>query len=216
MRTENRLARIVKAPEERRAEIVETADRLFRQHGYGACSVEMIIREIGIAKGTFYYYFRSKPDILQAIVDRTLGRIVEMAERVADDPELPAMQKMEALLGNAHIGGDDSLEVAEMLHLPENRELHELTNIQTVLRLSPILARIVEQGIAEGVFEVERPLETIQFLFTGAQFLTDGDMFGFSGPELRARRLVTQTIVERALGASPGSFHFMNPIREVE
>ncbi len=210
------MARIVKAPEERRAEIVETADRLFREHGYARVSVEMIIREIGVAKGTFYYYFGSKPEILQAIVDRTLDGIVELAEAVADDPSHSAMQKMESLLGNSHIGGDESLEVADMLHLPENRELHELTNVQTVLRLSPILARIVEQGKAEGVFDVENALETIQFLFTGAQFLTDGGMFGFTEAELRARRLVMQTIIEKALGAEPGSFRFMNPIRAVD
>lgn len=210
------MARIVKAPEERRAEIVETADRLFREIGYAKCSVDQIIREIGVAKGTFYYYFKSKSDILQAIVDRTLSQIVELADSVANDASLTAMQKMEALLGNSHIGDDSSLDVAEMLHLPQNRELHELTNIQTVLRLSPILARIVEQGIDEGVFDVDRPLETIQFLFTGAQFLTDGDMFGFSEAELRARRLVMQTIIEKALGAEPGSFQFMSPIRAVE
>lgn len=210
------MARTVKAPEERRAEIIETADRLFREMGYAKCSVETIIREVGVAKGTFYYYFKSKPEILEAIVDRTLGQIVEMAERIADDDSLSAMRKMEALLSGSHIGDGDSLEVADMLHLPENRELHELTNVQTVLRLSPILGRIVEQGNAEGVFSVERPLETIQFLFTGAQFLTDEDMFGFSEHQLRVRRQVMQTIIEKALGAEPGSFQFMNPIRAVD
>lgn len=210
------VARTVKAPEERRAEIVETAGRLFREVGYAKCSVELIIREIGIAKGTFYYYFKSKPDILEAIVDKTLGQVIDLAEGIAGDPSLTALQKMESLLGNSHIGDDDSLEVAEMLHLPENRELHELTNIQTVLRISPILARIIEQGNDEGVFEVDRPLETIQFLFTGAQFLTDGDMFGFSEHELRERRLVMQAIMEKALGAKPGSFQFMNPVRAVD
>lgn len=210
------MARIVKAPDERRAEIVDTAERLFHTHGYAKCSVDKIIQEIGVAKGTFYYYFKSKPDILKAIVDKTLDQIVAMAEEVAAAPNLSAMQKMAALLGNSHMGGDDSLEVAEMLHLPENRELHELTNIQTVLRLSPILAEIVEQGNAEGVFDVAQPLETIQFLFTGAQFLTDGDMFGFSETELRARRHVMQTIIEKALGSEPGSFQFMNPVRGVD
>ena len=210
------MARIVKAPEERRAEIVETADRLFREVGYANCSVEMIIREIGVAKGTFYYYFKSKPDILEAIVDGTLSHIVDLAEGVADDPSLSAMQKMEALLGNSRIGDEHSLDVAEMLHLPENRELHELTNIQTVLRLSPILARIVEQGIEEGVFAVDRPLETIQFLFTGSQFLTDGGMFDFTEAELQTRRVVMQSIIEKALGADPGSFQFMNPNRAVD
>ncbi|MDJ1015797.1 MAG: TetR/AcrR family transcriptional regulator [Paracoccaceae bacterium] len=205
------MVRVVKAPEERRLEIVETAERLFREFGYAKCSVDMIIRDMGVAKGTFYYYFRSKEDILQAIVDKTLDQIVGMAEQVAGLPETAALEKMEMLLAGSHMGDEESLEVAEMLHLPENRALHELTNIQTVLRLSPTLARIVEQGNREGVFATERPLETIQFLFTGAQFLTDGGLFDFSEEEVRTRRLVTQEIIEKALGARKGSFGFMNP-----
>lgn len=210
------MARITKTRSERRFEIVETANRLFREVGYSKCSVEMIIQEIGVAKGTFYYYFKSKPEILEAVVEQTLSEIIELAETVAEDPTLTAMQKMEALLSRSHIGDDTSLEVAEMLHLPENRELHELTNVQTILRLSPILAKIVEQGIREGVFSVEDPLETIQFLFTGAQFLTDGDLFGFSEPEMRKRRRVVQTNIEKTLGAAPGSFRFMNPVQVVK
>ena len=77
-----------------------------------------------------------------------------------------------------------------------------------------LLCRNVERFFYTCI--VERPLETIQFLFTGAQFLTDGGMFGFSEPELRARRLVMQTIIEKALGAKPGSLQFMNPIRAVD
>lgn len=210
------MPRVVKAPEERRAEIVETADRLFREVGFAKCSVDMIIREMGVAKGTFYYYYRSKEDILQDIVERTLSQIVTFAKDIADDETQTALAKMGALLSNSHIGDEDSLEVAEMLHLPENRELHELTNIQSVLRLSPILARIVEQGNQEDVFDCKHPLETIQFLFTGAQFLLDGGLFNFSEAEARARRRVAQDIIEKALGAQPGSFNFMNPIRPVD
>ena len=46
--------------------------------------------------------------------------------------------------------------------------------------------------------------------------MTDGDLFGFTDAELRSRRMVMQTIIEKALGAKPGSFGFMNPIRAVE
>lgn len=190
---------------------MQTAERLFREVGFAKCSVDMIIKDIGVAKGTFYYYFKSKDEILEAIVDKTLNQIIKMVEGVADDPSLTALEKMQALLSNSHVGDDDTLEIAEMLHLPENRELHELTNIQTVLRMSPILARIVEQGNEEGVFATQRPLETIQFLFTGAQFLLDGGLFGFTEEEIRVRREVAQEIIEISLGAKPGSFGFMNP-----
>jgi len=206
------MARITKAPEERRREIVDTAERLFRKLGYSNCSVETIIQEIGVAKGTFYYYFKSKEEILGAIVDQALDQIVEQAGQVSDDPSLPALSKMELLLSGSHVGDGGTLELAEMMHLPENRELHELSNIQTVLRLSPVLVRIVEQGNREGVFATERPLETVQFLLTGAQFLLDGGLFDFSEQEIRTRRLVAQQIIEKALGAAAGSFGFMNPI----
>jgi len=205
------MARITKAPEERRLEIVETAERLFLAVGYAKCSVEMIIREIGVAKGTFYYYFRSKKEILGAIVDRTLSQIVEMAEKVASDSSLNALAKFQVLLTDSHVGDGGTHDIAEMLHMPENREMHEVTNIQTVLRLSPIFAKIVEQGIREGVFAADQPLETIQFVFVGTQFLLDGGLFQFSESETQARREVAQQIIEKSLGSKPGSFGFMNP-----
>ena len=205
------MARVVKSAEDRRLEIIQTSERMFREVGYANCSVEMIIREIGVAKGTFYYYFRSKEDILEAIVDHTLAQVVETVERVADDPGLSALAKFQALLTNTHVSEIDTSEIAETLHLPENRELHEISNVQSVIRLSPIFARIVEQGVRDGVFTVERPLETMQFLFVGTQFLLDGGLFNFTEEELRRRREVAQTIIEKALAARPGSFDFMNP-----
>jgi AcrR family transcriptional regulator len=204
------MVRITKAPEERRLEIIKTAEKLFSQNGYSNTSVEAIIKEMGVAKGTFYYYFKSKEEVLEAIVDHTLDQIVKMAEQIADDASMNALTKMELLLSNSQIGDEDTKEMAEHLHLPANRELHEISNIQTVLRLSPVLAKIVEQGNEEKVFNTKRPLETMQFLLTGGQFLLDGGLFGFSEQEIFERRIVVQEIIEKALGAAPGTFDFMN------
>ncbi|HCQ65141.1 MAG TPA: TetR/AcrR family transcriptional regulator, partial [Rhodobacteraceae bacterium] len=194
----------------------ETAERLFHEIGYTSCSVERIIREIGVAKGTFYHYFKSKEEILRAIVDHRLGQVVAATEQVADDPALDALTKMRLLLSEGSVGDEDNSDVADMLHRPENRELHEANNVQSVLRLSPAFARIVEQGNREGVFAADNPLETIQVLLTGAQFLLDGGLFDFSAQEMGARRVVVQVIVEKALGAAPGSFQFMNPSKKEE
>ena len=201
------MTRISKPPEERRAEFVETAARLFDEIGYAACSVERIIREIGVAKGTFYYHFTSKPEVLAAVVEQTLDAIVETARHVADLPGIPAMEKMRMLLGG--LADDESRALAERMHRPENRELHELTNVRTVLRLSPVIADVVRQGVAEEVFAVDRPLETVQLLLTGAQFLADEGLFEATPEELAARRRAIATTIERALGAAPGSFAFM-------
>jgi len=205
------MKRVTKAPQERRLEIIQTAERLFAEVGFSKCSVDMIIREIGVAKGTFYYYFKSKEEILEAIADRTLDQIIEQVQQVANDPSLTALTKMELLLSNSHVGDDDHSEITEILHMPQNRQLHEITNIQTVLRLSPVFATIVEQGNREGVFSAEHTLEIIQFLLTGSQFLLDGGLFNFSADEVIVRRRVAQQIIEKSLGATAGSFNFMNP-----
>ena len=204
------MTRLVKKAEERRLEIIKTAERLFQEKGYTKTSVEAIIKEIGVAKGTFYYYFKSKEDVLAAVVDATLERVVEQVEMVANDASLDALTKMRLLLSNSQIGDEEAKEIAAYLHLPDNRELHEMTNIQTVLRLSPILARIVEQGNREGVFNVKRPLETIQLLLAGGQFLLDGGLFDFDQQEIAERRIVMQALVEKALNVEPGAFDFMN------
>ena len=59
-----------KHPEERRKELLDAAERLFVEQGYEETSIRDIITTVGVAHGLFYYYFRSKEDILAAIIDR--------------------------------------------------------------------------------------------------------------------------------------------------
>ena len=98
----------------------------------------------------------------------------------------------------------------EGLHLPENRELHEKINVQLILRLSPVVTTIVEQGVAKGQFKVKNTLETVQFLLTASQFLFDEGLFTWGDEEWTARRKVMQEIIETSLGANKGSFGFIN------
>ncbi len=53
------MTRTVKEAKERRLEIIQTAERLFKVHGYNETPVDAIVKEMGVAKGTFYYYFKS-------------------------------------------------------------------------------------------------------------------------------------------------------------
>jgi len=57
------MTRIVKAPDVRRSELIACAQRLFYSKGYENTSVSDIVNEVGVAKGTFYYYFKSKQAI---------------------------------------------------------------------------------------------------------------------------------------------------------
>lgn len=66
--------------EDKRAQIIEAADRLFYEQGYDHTSFNDIARESGIPRGNFYHYFPSKEQILSAVVDRRLQSILTQLE----------------------------------------------------------------------------------------------------------------------------------------
>ena len=66
---------------ETRRLIVETADRLFYETGVEATSFADIAGAVGLSRGNFYYHFRTKDQILDAVIDRRLARTREMLER---------------------------------------------------------------------------------------------------------------------------------------
>lgn len=62
-------------PSERRAKIVKAAAKCFAADGYHATQVSDIIKRAGIARGTFYLYFKSKHDIFHLILDEFIKRL---------------------------------------------------------------------------------------------------------------------------------------------
>ena len=62
--------RVVKEAKERRNEILDVAERLFATKGFDNTSTNDILDEVGIARGTLYYHFKSKEDILDAMIER--------------------------------------------------------------------------------------------------------------------------------------------------
>ena len=62
--------RIVKEAKERKNEILDIAEKLFCTKGFDYTSTNDILNEVGIARGTLYYHFKSKEDILDAMIER--------------------------------------------------------------------------------------------------------------------------------------------------
>ncbi|MGG4444948.1 TetR/AcrR family transcriptional regulator [Brevibacillus porteri] len=203
------MKRIVKDPTTRRVEILEAAGELFRNQGYVHTTVDAIIQKVGVAKGTFYYYFKSKEEILEAFVQSMVDTLCEEYKKIADDSTLSIMEKVRQMLRSQSQPIDKQGEWMESLHRPENRELHERLNIAIILKVAPVLAQVIEQGNQEDVFHVENALETVQFLLAGSQFLLESGIFHWEHEEQTKRLQSMQVIIERSLGAAPGSFSFL-------
>jgi TetR/AcrR family transcriptional repressor of nem operon len=73
----------------KRAQITEAADRLFYENGFAQTSFADIAAVVNISRGNFYYHFRTKDEILGAVIDKRLADREELLSRwdeTADDP----------------------------------------------------------------------------------------------------------------------------------
>lgn len=78
--------------------ILDTALRLFAQKGFSATSIQDIVDQIGIAKGSLYVYFKSKEDLFVSALQLVLDRVSEQCRTVVSDSRLPAQAKVEKLI----------------------------------------------------------------------------------------------------------------------
>lgn len=73
-----------------RERIVETADRLFYERGFAHTSFADIAAPIGLSRGNFYYHFKTKDEILDAVIEQRLANTGRMLAQWADGDDDPA------------------------------------------------------------------------------------------------------------------------------
>lgn len=127
--------RIVKEYEERRKEILETAERLFLTKGYTKTTVNDILKEIGIAKGTFYHYFKSKEEVMDEIIMRIIKEDVTKAKRIVSNPDIPVLDKLfKILMEQSPKSGDVKEKMIQQFHQPNNAEMHQKSLVQSIIQ----------------------------------------------------------------------------------
>lgn len=199
--------RIIKEAEERRNEILDAAERLFTGRGYQQTTINHILEEVQIAKGTFYYYFKSKEEVMDAIIDRINARDVRAAQAVADDKSLTPVEKILQILSVQQPKTGDSKErMIRQFDIPANAQMQQKSIARSIRALSPILAQAVRQGIGEGIFCTSYPQEIMEILLASGQVLFEPAMFQWTEEEAGLKVTAFIAAMETLLGAEPGSF----------
>ncbi len=88
------MTRISKSPEERKSEFLEAAEILFNTKGFEQTTVKDIVQKVGVAQGLFYYYFKTKEDVLKEIVNKYVTLLLDTIGAINNNAELTAKQKM--------------------------------------------------------------------------------------------------------------------------
>lgn len=211
-----RARRIVKEPEERKAEILDVAEALFQTKGYEATTTGDILAKAGIARGTLYYHFKSKDEIMNAVIERNIERQIQSLSPLLNDTSLNALEKLQRILSQNAAMNVENEEMLDYLHKPENSIMHQKSLVLAVRQAAPLLAQMIRQGIAEGVFHTAYPLELAEYLMVGMNFLFDPSIFPWSREEYLLRMETLADVLETTLRAERGSFAFLKELAQTE
>lgn len=150
------MTRVKMSPDERQAEIIAVAAKLFAEQGYENTSVSDIVRAVGVAQGTFYWHFKSKEDVLNAVTSTMSKKICMSIIEVAKSTDMNAVAKFMGFI-HAMKGIISMIDSIEHFHRSENRAFHDEMIRSIVAELHPYIARVIAQGVEEGVFTVTSP-----------------------------------------------------------
>ena len=199
------MARVVKEYDERRAEILVTAERLFLEHGYDETSVELIINEIGIAKGTFYHYFRSKNELLDAIVDVLIDEVTATIWKLTEEKEGDAIVKMFKVSSYFRTLALGKERLTDYIHEEKNVHIHFKIEKKVTPPLVDCYIKLIEQGIEEGIFNVKYPKETALAMVGAAEGLSEGHHDHANREKIDPKKIIAALdIYGRMLGAREG------------
>lgn len=217
------MSRVVKEYDERRLDFLEATKLFFFSIGYEKMSVQMLTKKVGVAKGTFYHYFKSKEDLLSQWVVHEMGPIIESHYEIADDPNLDAITKLSAILKNdrdwtiEHM--DFTLALLKVMYHDNNIRLRTEMSRQSAKLSQPLLEKVIIQGVEEGCFDTHYPKEVSRklprlFDLYGEDLaravLNQQKGTDISYEEVKKTVHVWQEVIERILGAESKSIIFID------
>lgn len=202
------MTRIVKDPIERRREIMNKAIELFLDKGYDKTSVNSIVEELKIAKGTFYHYFKSKEEILYEIIDES---VEEYSERIKKDLNVlsGAGNKMQFILKKLLMPSDLSDQLIVSIEDDENAMMHQILEKKFYKKFHPILVEIIKEGTKEGIFDITYPVEITEILLMGGRSFMHIYVPRFNDLNYAREKLSSiEELFNRVLRSDSGKFTF--------
>lgn len=224
-RREGAAGRVVKLAEVRRNELVNCAQHLFLTKGYDATTVADIIALAGVSKGGFYHHFLSKEELLDALIERITAAIIANASDVFEDESLDALSKLNRFFSRTLQWKAQTTPtyrgLVPVLFNPKNTQLYHRVVSAAGAAVGPILTKIIEEGIGEGVFDTpDARLAADLLLHLGdARYailaetvaLADRGEIKAAATLIETRLHKEEALINRLLGLAPGSIHIVEP-----
>lgn len=160
-----------KEREQRRHAILEATRSVFDQHGLDGVSMDRIAHEAELAKGTVYLYFKSREELITALMTQEMDGLIDLLQQVSDGPGQPQEQLLETVHVFFRFSQQNSyfyrlMTQVNMQHVcaPADTpsEVAEAFKVQNQ-RMFTIILGILQRGVDTGAFHLEHPAPYVVF-----------------------------------------------------
>ena len=194
----------MKKGEQRKLELLKIAYDLFLSEGYENTSVDTIIEKAGIAKGTYYYYFESKEAMLEEVCMMMIDGEKEKAMQIVN-ADIPIPQKIIGIISSFRPEQKEKT-ITDTLNSSENILMHDKVNKRIIEVVAPILTKVAEQGVKDGIFDCDNIYERVRMILIVSNTLFEDYMIS------ERDVIVFIDMVEKLLGAKPGTMDLIKQL----
>ena len=157
---------MAKTKEERRNEIIETAGKLFEEKGYEQTQVQDIVNEIGVAKGLFYYYFKSKDEVMEELADRYADAIIDAVNKLIYK-DISTFDKINRIFQIFIDSAEKKSGIFMGILKVKNGITHERIFFNVGKKMVPLVTELILSGNDNGECNCSDPKFITEFLVSG-------------------------------------------------
>ena len=203
------MARITKDPETRRKEFIAAARELFIEKGFDQTSVSDITNRVGMSHGSFFYYFKSKKGVMEEVINDNLTSWKDFMRDLAANEEMNALKKMQIIFGMTIKSRKAKQNINEFFQKEGNAVMYREHRRKSREIVVPLITQIVEQGVDEGIFNIEFPMETVEYIGYVVENLGDSLKDTQSDEEYYRKIRALEIFLARVAGIGENEFNLL-------
>lgn len=144
--------------------IANVAFNMFLTSGYNNTSTKEIIENTKIARGTLYYYFTSKEDILDYAINMFINELIDNVTGNINSVD-GVSNKISTLFKSINLNNTNDKNILDSMHKVENSLLHEKMNFLLLEKITPIFSELIIEGNKQNIFNCAYPIDAAQMIF---------------------------------------------------
>jgi TetR/AcrR family transcriptional regulator, cholesterol catabolism regulator len=152
-----------------KTKITEESIKLFEKKGFSQTSIQDIVDTLGVTKGTFYYYFTSKEELLMDIHLNYINELLELQNALINDSTISYKEKLRGiikiLITDIQLQGPSARVFFREMRNLSDENAQEIKGKREQFRIN--IEKVLRMGVGCGEFKSHLKIEMVTFGILG-------------------------------------------------